>query len=102
MKNFRKYQNRPIITAQGDIADGSFLIDDELTIRCKDGLLNDDIDPETGASLPAIELADGTHIEHWKNGLLHCEKEPAVIDLVDMYEEWWHNGVQVMPQDIEQ
>lgn len=48
-----------------------------------------------GSLLPAISTADSSHIEHWKNGVLHCEKEPAVIDSIDGYEEWWFNGKQV-------
>ena len=82
---------------EGEIANGDIIIDDGMTIRCKNGYLNDAVD-ETGDPLPAIMSADATHVEHWKDGVLHCEDGPAVIDNVDGYEEWWLNGKQVTPQ----
>lgn len=99
MKNFKHLQHKPILDANQKICNGSYIIDEQITIRTKNGYLNDDIDPETGSLLPAIELSNSTHIEHWKNGVLHCENEPAVIDLVDDYEEWWVNGIQVLPKE---
>ena len=98
MNTFKAYQNRPILDKQGNICNGSYIIDEEMTIRVKDGFLNDDIDPDTNDFLPAIELANGTHYEHWKDGLLHCDNGPAVVDLLDNYQEWWQNGKQVPPQ----
>lgn len=94
MKSFKAYQHRRILTAENEIADGDFIIDGDMTVRIKDGYLNDALDEE-GKLLPAIETADGSHTEHWQNGVLHCESEPAVIDNVDGYEEWWLNGKQV-------
>ncbi|MBM7022657.1 hypothetical protein [Treponema sp. Marseille-Q4523] len=94
MKNFKHYQYMRIITKEGEIADGDYIVDDTIIIRVKEGFLNDAVDEE-GTIFPAIETADGTHIEHWKDGMLHCENEPAVIDTVDGYEEWWHDGRQV-------
>lgn len=93
MKNFSAWQYRIIITKEGKIADGDYLIDG-VTVRISDGYLNDGID-ENGNILPAIETADLTHIEHWDNGVLHCENEPAVIDLIDNYDEWWHKGKKI-------
>lgn len=91
MKNFSNYQYRKIITEEGRIAEGDYIIEEKIIVRIKNGYLND-ITDEEGKILPAIEATDSTHIEHWKNGLLHCEFEPAVIDLVDGYEEWWKEG----------
>lgn len=94
MKNFKQYQYRRIMTKENKVADGDYKIEDSVTIRVKNGFLNDSTD-EDGNLLPAIETTDGTHIEHWKDGVLHCDNEPAVIDHIDNYEEWWHNGLQV-------
>lgn len=91
MKNYSAYQYRIITTQEGEIANGDYLIDEKITVRIKNGYLCDSMDEE-GNNLPAIETSDNSHIEHWKDGLLHYEKEPAVIDMVDGYEEWWVNG----------
>lgn len=96
MKSFCQFQHRIILDDTSDIADGDYILED-LTVRIKDGYLND-IEDEEGRTLPAIEMHDGTHIEHWKNGVLHCESEPAVIDSKDGYEEWWLEGKQVQPE----
>ena len=82
MKNFKQYQYRRIMTKENKVADGDYIIENSVTIRVKNGLLNDSTDEE-GNLLPAIETTDGTHIEHWKDGVLHCDKEPAVIDHID-------------------
>lgn len=97
MKNFKSYQHRRILLKEGEIANGDYIIDGEMTIRIKNGYLNDVLD-ENGSLLPAISTSDGSHIEHWRDGVLHCEKEPAVIDNIDNYEEWWLNGKQVESQ----
>ncbi len=94
MKNYSSYQYRVITTEEGGIANGDYIIDDKVTVRVKNGYLCDSTNEE-GDILPAIETSDFTHIEHWKNGVLHCENEPAVIDLVDNYEEWWVNGKKI-------
>lgn len=80
-----------------EIADGDFIIENELSVRISNGLLNDIVD-EDGNVLPAIETSDGSHVEHWHNGLLHCENGPAVIDIIDDYEEWWNQGRRVLPE----
>lgn len=94
MKNFRNYQYQKILTKDGEIANGDYVIDELLLIRVKNGYLNDVTDEE-GNFFPAIETLDGNHVEHWKNGVLHSENEPAVIDLFDGYKEWWKNGVKI-------
>lgn len=90
MKNFKIYNHLRIITEEGAIAHGDYRIDNYI-LRIKEGFLNDDIG-ENGEILPAIENDDFTHIEHWKDGVLHYENAPAVIDLIDNYNEWWING----------
>ena len=100
MKNFKSYQHQRILLADKTIANGDYIIEGEFTVRIKDGYLNDAEDEE-GNLLPAISSADASHIEHWKDGVLHCEKEPAVIDLIDNYEEWWLNGKQVPSENKE-
>ena len=97
MKSFKSYQHQRILLSDKTIANGDYIVDGEVTVRIKNGYLNDAED-EQGNLLPAIETADATHIEHWKDGVLHCEKEPAIIDNVDGYEEWWLNGKQVPSQ----
>lgn len=93
MKNFKNFQFQTIITKEHEIAEGDYIIDNTMVIRCSNGLLDDVVDEE-GHVLPAIEFLDGSHIEHWKKGVLHCETEPAVIDSIDNYEEWWLDGIQ--------
>ena len=97
MKSFKSYQHQRILLSDNSIANGDFIIDGEVTVRVKNGYLND-VPGDDGTLLPAIATADSTHIEHWKDGVLHCETEPAIIDSIDNYEEWWLNGKQVPPQ----
>lgn len=99
MKSFKSYQHQRILLSDKSIANGDFIIEGEFTVRIKDGLLND-VESEDGEILPAISTADSTHIEHWKDGVLHCEFEPAVIDNIDNYEEWWLNGKQVTAEEV--
>lgn len=93
MKSFKSYQHLRILTTQGTIADGDYILEG-ITVRIKKGFLNDSIDEE-GKILPAVETHDGNHVEHWKNGVLHSEDSPAVVDNVDNYEEWYLNGTLV-------
>jgi len=94
MKSFKSYQHQRILLSDNRLANGKYTIEGVFTITIKDGLLNDEVS-EDGTLIPAILTADSTHIEHWRNGVLHCETEPAIIDVVDNYEEWWLNGKQV-------
>lgn len=98
MKSFKSYQHQKIILSDNTIANGDYQIDN-ITIRIENGYLNDVIG-EDGEILPAIATSDSTHIEHWKNGVLHSDKEPAVIDRVDNYEEWWVEGTQIQPPAV--
>lgn len=103
MKSFQKFQYQKIITQEGRIANGDFIVENGiLTIRTKNGYLNDLTLPD-GVVLPAVENEFMTHIEHWKEGVLHCETEPAIIDTTteDGYEEWWLNGKKVDKSAIE-
>ena len=93
MKSFKRYQYRRMPTEEGLPASGDYIYPD-VTVRFKDGYLNDSLDEEKKV-LPAIETHDGSHIEHWKNGVLHYEVGPAVIDVRDGVEEWWLDGKQV-------
>ncbi|MCF0241818.1 MAG: hypothetical protein HUK25_04225 [Treponema sp.] len=93
MKSFRPYQRLRIITVEGAIANGDYILDG-ITVRIKDGYLNDTVDDE-GKKLPAIETHDGSHVEFWKNGVLHAEEGPAIIDTHDRYEKWFYEGVEV-------
>lgn len=96
MKDFRNYTSVRIITEEGSIANGDYILDG-VTIRCKNGLLNDNLD-ENGDLQPAIETHDGSHIEHWNNGQLHCDNGPAIIDNVDNYELWFISGIEIEPK----
>ncbi len=93
MKSFKSYQHLRILTTQGTIADGDYILDG-ITVRITKGFLNDVKDKE-GNILPAVETHDGNHVEHWKNGVLHSEDSPAVVDNEDNYEEWYLNGTKV-------
>lgn len=95
MKSFKRYQYRRIPTEEGLPASGDYIYPD-VTVRFKNGYLNDSLDEEKKV-LSAIETHDGSHIEHWKNGVLHSEKEPAIIDTRDNYEEWYVEGKPVPP-----
>jgi len=98
MKTFKHYQHQRILLTDMSIANGDYILNEgEITVRIKNGYLNDTID-EDGSLLPAIATSDGSHIEHWKEGVLHCEKEPAVIDSIDNYEEWWLDGKKIEKQ----
>ena len=90
MKSFKRYQYRRIPTEEGLAASGDYIFPD-VTVRLKDGYLNDFVDEE-GHVLPAIETHDGSHIEHWHIGVLHCLGGPAIIDKTDNYEEWYEEG----------
>lgn len=96
MKSFKAYQHLRILTKTGAVADGDYILDG-ITVRITKGFLNDVKDKE-GNILPAVETHDGNHVEHWKNGVLHCEDSPAVVDNEDNYEEWFINGTLV-PSD---
>lgn len=95
MNDFRKYYLVRILNEYGELADGEYIMDN-MIVRIKDGFLNDAAD-ENGDTLPAIELHDGSHIEHWKEGALHCTDGPAVIDSEDGYESWFLNGIECPP-----
>ncbi len=97
MKSFKSFQHQRILLEDNTIAHGEYIVDG-MAVRIKDGWLDDSMDKE-GNLIPAIESETGSHIEHWRNGVLHCEKGPAIIDQVDNYEEWWLNGKQVSPQE---
>jgi hypothetical protein len=97
MKDFRNFQHVRILTEEGTIANGDYILDG-VTIRCQNGLLNDSTD-EDGAPLPAIETHDGNHIEHWQKGVLHCDNAPAVVDNIDKYEVWFCNGEECPPKN---
>lgn len=97
MKSFRKFQNLRIITTEGIEANGDYILPD-ITVRVKNGYLNDTVDEE-GKNLPAVESHDNTHIEHWKDGVLHFEEAPAIVDNLDNYEEWWLDGVRIFPKE---
>lgn len=90
MKSFKRYQYRRFPTEEGLPVSGDYIFKD-ITVRFKDGYLNDSVD-EDGNIMPAIETHDGSHIEHWKNGVLHSEKSPAIVDNQDNYEEWYIEG----------
>ena len=97
MKSFKSYQHQRILLEDKTIAHGEFTIDGVI-VQIKDGWLNDGLDEE-GKFIPAIRTENGSHTEHWRNGVLHCETGPAIIDQIDNYEEWWLNGRQVLPEE---
>ena len=96
MKEFSNYMYVKLITEEGTLANGDYILDDVI-IRCKNGLLGDSTD-ENGELLPAIETRDGNHVEHWVNGVLHCENAPAIVDNIDNYEKWYINGTECPPK----
>lgn len=93
MKSYKSNQHRKILLEDKTPAHGEYVIGDVI-VTIKNGYLNDGLDEE-GRFIPAIRTETGRHLEHWRNGVLHCETGPAVIDVDDNYEEWWLNGKQV-------
>ena len=93
MKSFKSCQNQTILLGDKTVAHGEYIVDG-VAIRIKNGCLDDSVDEE-GNVIPAVESETGSHIEHWRNGVLHCETGPAIIDQIDGYEEWWLDGKQV-------
>lgn len=93
MKSYKSYQHQRILLEDKAVAHGEYIIDGVI-VTIKNGYLNDGLDEE-GGFIPAIRTDSGSHIEHWRNGVLHCETGPAIIDQIDNYEEWWLNGKQV-------
>ena len=93
MKSYKSCQNQRILLEDKTLAHGEYIIDGVI-VTIKNGYLNDGLDEE-GGLIPAIQTETGSHIEHWRNGVLHCETGPAIIDQIDKYEEWWLNGKQV-------
>ena len=90
-KTFELYQKQQIFLSDGTLANGTYSIDGGFTIRVKNGYLTDGID-EDGNNLPAIYADDGSHIEHWEDGLLHCMGDNAVIDKAVPFTEFWLYG----------
>lgn len=104
MKSNKFYQHQKIITVEGNIANGQYELKDDngnvsAYFHCSNGYLTDSISEDGTIVEPAFYDVNETHIEHWKNGVLHCEDGPAVIDLIDDYEEWWYEGKEVENQD---
>ena len=97
MKSFKRYKYRRVPTEEGLAASGDYIFPD-ITVRFKDGYLNDSVDEE-GNVLPAVETHDGNHIEHWHIGVLHCENGPAIVDKNDNYQEWYKDGNPVPQGD---
>lgn len=64
---FPKYENSCLKTSDGKPLSGSFEIDDGVTVRVKNGKLEDTV-LENGEVLPAIETPQ-YYIEHWTNGM---------------------------------
>lgn len=100
MKSFKSWQNVRLLDDNKKISHGDYILDD-MTVRITDGFLNDVVSHIGGVVeiLPAIEAFDGSHIEHWQNGVLHKAGAPAVIDKEDDYEEWWLHGKKVTPEE---
>ena len=98
MKSYKSCQHQRILLEDKTVAHGEYIVDD-VALRIKNGYLDDSLDEE-GNLIPAVESETGSHIEHWRNGVLHCETGPAIIDQIDNYEEWWLNGKQVT-NDVE-
>lgn len=96
MKTFSEFQGRKFFKHH-KLFTGKF-IDKEngIITRWREGLLNDEVEKD-GNVIHAIESLDCTHYEHWKDGVLHCETEPAVIDTLDDREEWWYEGERINP-----
>ena len=96
MDSLKNHQNFRLTIMDGGklvLADGDCIMGN-MVYRFKKGLLNDVVDKE-GNVYPAVESRDGNHIEHWKEGVLHCENSPAIVDNIDNYEEWYFEGNKV-------
>ncbi len=91
MKDYKEFQKVPLLNSDGSVADGTYHDGENVILKINYGYLNDEV-TEDGTVIPAVTIDGACHIEHWQNGLLHCETEPAIIDNIDNYEEWWYRG----------
>lgn len=100
MRTFKYYQHRKVLTPENEIGDGDYIVGGgTMTIRLSNGLLSDVI-CQNRSILSAIETIDLSHIEHWRNGVLHCDNGAAVIDTREGYEEYWLNGKEVNKEEV--
>lgn len=84
------YQNQIFLDADGNLADGERYFDGTVFVFYK-GLLD-------GQGMPGIHCED-SHIEFWKDGVLHRGDGPAVFANYHTVEEWWLHGKRVFPEE---
>lgn len=94
---FKKYINSKVILKDGKPANGIYIISSYILNFVK-GYLSDQQTQSGKILKPAVYSSDNKYTEHWKDGFLHCENGPAVIDGTNHYEEWWLNGKQIEPK----
>lgn len=88
---FLQYTDKICRDESGRIQDGDILLP-KMIMRFKNGLLH-------GEGEPAVSCTDG-HLEFWKNGHLHKDDGPAVVNIMEQedgidYEEYWINGERI-------
>lgn len=94
---FQKYVNYKVILKEGKPANGIFTIAGYI-LNFEKGYLSDQKTQSGKIIKPAVYSSDNKYTEHWKDGVLHCENGPAVINGFKHYEEWWINGKQIEPR----
>lgn len=88
---FLQYTDKICRDESGRIQDGDVLFP-KMIMRFKNGLLH-------GENEPAVSCTDG-HLEFWKDGRLHKDNGPAVVNIREQpegqdYEEYWKNGERI-------
>jgi hypothetical protein len=88
----------------GEVKDGGFISDDQVTFRLRHGKLHGGKDDE-GLDQPALQKPEG-HSEYWEDGLLHrgpltvtgpdgnrrVHEQPAVDSDYGRWLEYWDRG----------
>ena len=104
MKTFKAYQYQRFYDDEKNLLNGSFVntTDDDdpeqIMAHFRDGYLDDGYIEKYEEVIPALQC--GSHYEHWKRGVLHCDGEPAVVDQEDDYQEWWTNGKKIKREKL--
>lgn len=94
---FKKYVNQKVILKDGKPANGIYIIS-SFILNFEKGYLSDQQTQHGKILKPAVYSSDNKYTEHWKDGILHCENGPAIINGFKHYEEWWLNGKQIKPK----
>lgn len=95
---FKEYVNYKFTLKDGKPANGIHIISNYF-LNFENGYLSDQQNQYGKILKPAVYSTSNKYTEHWKDGVLHCDNGPAVINGLKHYEEWWNNGKQIKPRN---